>query len=250
LSGPLDHEVTVAFSTADGTATVANNDYQAHSGVLTFAAGVTSQTVAVNIVGDTTVEGNETFFLNLSDPVGTALLASQSTALILNDDGQQAAIRLQLVDQNGGVLPAGSHLDLGDKFKVQVYVQDIQQNPVGMFEAISDILYDQLLVKVDGGFGNIVAGPGFTIVVGGDVATPGLVNEVGAIGGVSPPANPGQEQLLLTIPFEAINFGLANFSLEAAETADAVLSYAGVIPPSAMYRPRRVIAAIRLSCSR
>ncbi|MCB0931195.1 MAG: cellulose binding domain-containing protein, partial [Mycobacterium sp.] len=60
LSNAATTPVTVAYATANGTAT-AGSDYTATSGTLTFAPGVTTQTVAVKVTGDTTVESDETF---------------------------------------------------------------------------------------------------------------------------------------------------------------------------------------------
>ena len=65
LSSAATGAVTVDFATADGTAT-APSDYTTTSGTLTFAQGVTSQTITVPVVGDTTVEPDETFFVNLT----------------------------------------------------------------------------------------------------------------------------------------------------------------------------------------
>ena len=58
------------------------------SGTLTFAAGATSKTVTVNVVGDTTAETNESFRLTLSAPTGASLHPTdfRSTGTILNDD--------------------------------------------------------------------------------------------------------------------------------------------------------------------
>src|SRR5262249_36495705 len=50
LSTAYDASVTVSYATADGTATVANKDYQTKSGTLTFAAGATRPTL--NILGN------------------------------------------------------------------------------------------------------------------------------------------------------------------------------------------------------
>ena len=55
LSSASTTPVTVAYATSNGTAT-AGADYTATSGTVTFAAGVTSQTVAVKVTGDTAVE--------------------------------------------------------------------------------------------------------------------------------------------------------------------------------------------------
>ena len=85
LSRPFDQPVTVDFATANGTAT-AGSDYEATSGTLTFAPGETTKTVPVTIYGDTQVEANETFRLNLSNPVNAGLGVATATVTIRNDD--------------------------------------------------------------------------------------------------------------------------------------------------------------------
>ena len=88
LDPPAAGTVTVDFATADGTATVADNDYVAASGTLTFTAGQTSQPVAVTINGDTKFEANETYFVNLSNPTGGVSIGDgQGLGTIVNDDG-------------------------------------------------------------------------------------------------------------------------------------------------------------------
>jgi hypothetical protein len=77
--------VTVSYSTANGTAT-AGSDYTATSGTLTFAAGETSKTVAVPVLGDTVDESNETFYLNLTGPTGATISDGQATGTIVDDD--------------------------------------------------------------------------------------------------------------------------------------------------------------------
>jgi hypothetical protein len=85
LAAPYTEQVTVNYQTADDSA-VSGADYQATSGTLIFAAGETSQTVTVNIVGDNVGEPHETFFLNLSAPMNATISDAQASALILNDD--------------------------------------------------------------------------------------------------------------------------------------------------------------------
>src|SRR5207237_528430 len=80
--------VTVNYATADASAT-AGLDYTATSGVLTFAAGETSKTFTVPIIGDTIFEGNETFFVSLTGASGAVLGTNGSAsaiAIITNDD--------------------------------------------------------------------------------------------------------------------------------------------------------------------
>jgi hypothetical protein len=85
LSAPSTQTVTVGFATADGSAT-AGSDYVAAGGTLTFAPGTTTQTVTVNVNGDTTSESNETFVVNLSNATNATIAVAQGTGTILNDD--------------------------------------------------------------------------------------------------------------------------------------------------------------------
>jgi hypothetical protein len=78
--------VTVAYATADGTATTANNDYAATNGTLTFDPGAATQTFTVAINGDTAIEANETVLVNLSAPANAAIGDSQGVLTISTDD--------------------------------------------------------------------------------------------------------------------------------------------------------------------
>jgi Calx-beta domain/RTX calcium-binding nonapeptide repeat (4 copies) len=89
LSKASPLRVTVAYATADGTAN-AGADYTASSGTLVFAAGQTSKTVAVPIVGDTAYEPDETFTLTLSNPVNATLGTATATGTITNTDAPTA----------------------------------------------------------------------------------------------------------------------------------------------------------------
>lgn len=82
---------SIAYATADGTA-LAGRDYTAQSGTLTFAEGERSKTVAVAITTDAANEANETFFLNLSNPVGVSVTDAQARGTITNDDTGPIAI--------------------------------------------------------------------------------------------------------------------------------------------------------------
>jgi hypothetical protein len=85
LSAASASTVTVDYATSDGTAT-ASSDYTATSGTLTFAPGVTTRSITVNVAGDTIPEPDETFFVNLSNPINAAIVAAQATGTIVNDD--------------------------------------------------------------------------------------------------------------------------------------------------------------------
>jgi hypothetical protein len=78
--------VTVQYATADGTATTADNDYQATSGSLTFAPGELGQSVTVNVMGDGKAEPNETFTVTLSSATNSSIARAQAIGTIVNDD--------------------------------------------------------------------------------------------------------------------------------------------------------------------
>ncbi|HQW81448.1 MAG TPA: Calx-beta domain-containing protein [Pseudomonadota bacterium] len=88
--------VTVDYATADGTATVADNDFVATAGTLSFSPGQTHQTILVPVNGDMTYEPDETFFVNLSNPSQASLSDAQGVGQIWNDD-DAADVSTQLV---------------------------------------------------------------------------------------------------------------------------------------------------------
>ena len=66
LSAASGKTVVADYSTADGTARVADGDYSEASGTLTFRPGVTERTVAVAVEADTKSELTEDLFLRIS----------------------------------------------------------------------------------------------------------------------------------------------------------------------------------------
>jgi serine protease AprX len=85
LAGTSSSPATVSYATVNGTAT-AGSDYDAATGTVTFAPGEQSKTVTVQVIGDATVEADETFVLRLSSPVNATLGRADATATITNDD--------------------------------------------------------------------------------------------------------------------------------------------------------------------
>ena len=91
LSAPSSVPVTVEYTTQDGTAT-APGDYQATSGILTFAPGQTTATIPVQIVDNPApmIESNKTFTVDLSDPGNATISRGQATVTIV--EGPQVTI--------------------------------------------------------------------------------------------------------------------------------------------------------------
>ncbi|MFM2062782.1 MAG: hypothetical protein RLZZ507_2452 [Cyanobacteriota bacterium] len=92
-SGAASQPITVNFTTANGTAT-AGSDFTSTSGTLTFATNETTKTITIPIIGDTIVEANETFFVNLSNAVNATIADGQGQGTINNDDSSSITINL------------------------------------------------------------------------------------------------------------------------------------------------------------
>jgi hypothetical protein len=97
LEGYVTLPFTVAYSTADGTATAASGDYAPRSGTLTFGPSIRTQFVYVPVNPDLEVEPSETFFLNLSDPTGGVQLALPRATVTVGD-GEPPTLRVLTVD--------------------------------------------------------------------------------------------------------------------------------------------------------
>ncbi len=85
---------TVNFTTVNGTALVSAGDYDLATGALTFGPTVTSQQIQVTVHGDATNETDETFFVNLSTPVGATISDGSATGTIRNDEASYKLVRV------------------------------------------------------------------------------------------------------------------------------------------------------------
>ncbi|MEH1989437.1 Calx-beta domain-containing protein [Nostoc sp.] len=88
LSNPNSQQVTVNFNTVDGTAQIADSDYNSASGTITFNPGETSKTLSIGVVGDNKFETDETFSVNLLGATNAAIADNLGVATIINDDNQ------------------------------------------------------------------------------------------------------------------------------------------------------------------
>ncbi len=90
LSAPSSQAVSVQYTTADGTATTADGDYQGVTSAqtLTFAAGETSHSITIPVNGDTKYETDETFTVTLASPTNATIASATGTVTITNDDSQ------------------------------------------------------------------------------------------------------------------------------------------------------------------
>jgi hypothetical protein len=84
LSNPSYQAVTLDWATANGTAT-APGDFSAATGSATFPPDATTASLTVPIVADSSYEGDEHFFVNLSNP-SNATIADGSARVTLRED--------------------------------------------------------------------------------------------------------------------------------------------------------------------
>tara|TARA_R110002111_G_scaffold144910_2_gene211248 strand:+ start:60150 stop:84038 length:23889 start_codon:yes stop_codon:yes gene_type:complete len=105
--GDLILPASVNFQSIDGTATVSAGDYEAISGTINFGSEATSltqtETITFQIFGDTRVELDENFGIELLNLTGYAQLTqSMSTITIQNDDQASISINNLTVDEDAG----------------------------------------------------------------------------------------------------------------------------------------------------
>ena len=85
LSGPSVESIAVRVITRAGTAT-ASTDYTPINQVVVFQPGTVTRTFDVNVIGDTTLESNETFFVDVSEAFATTIADGEGLGTILDDD--------------------------------------------------------------------------------------------------------------------------------------------------------------------
>ena len=81
LSASSSNQVTVNYTTTDGTA-IKINDYTSVSGSIVFLAGQTSKPLTITITTDNISEFQETFYVNLSDAVNASIIKNMSTIVV------------------------------------------------------------------------------------------------------------------------------------------------------------------------
>ncbi len=108
LSAKASQPVSVNYTTVNGTAQ-AGSDYLATSGTLSFAPGETSKTLSIPVKGDTTVESDENFQVQLSAATNAVLnsAASAATVTLTNDD---------VASVSGSYTKGQSVIDLGSQY--------------------------------------------------------------------------------------------------------------------------------------
>ena len=165
LSASAALPVTVSYATRDGSATVANSDYVATSGTLTFRPGETTKTVSVTVNGDTTLESDEVFSLDLTNPSrGATILTPTATCTILKDETDVPGFQIDLTF-GAGVTPA---VMTAARAAATRWQQIISSDVPG--KTTAGVFVDDITINVQMG---LLGNPAGTDGVGGTLANAG-----------------------------------------------------------------------------
>ena len=103
-SGAMDNAVSVKWNTkaANGDGAASASDYTPATTAtkLDFAKGVGTQTFTVATTEDTLNEANETFLIELTEPVGATITDAEANGTITNDDAAPTALTLAVDADN------------------------------------------------------------------------------------------------------------------------------------------------------
>lgn len=83
--------IQVNYATSNGTA-ANGQDYTASSGTVIFPAGLVTRTFTIPLLNDTLLEGDETFFVTLSNPVNGVITGTNPMVVTIEDDEEIAEI--------------------------------------------------------------------------------------------------------------------------------------------------------------
>ena len=120
LSAASSKEITVEYSiyasTANNNTATQNIDFQGLTGTLTFAPGETTQTINLQVQGDTLPESAETFTVSLQNPVNATVATQDKATITITSESSDGVILLpdlqlsQLISANQ--VKQGQTLDL------------------------------------------------------------------------------------------------------------------------------------------
>ncbi|HEX4953101.1 MAG TPA: nuclease [Thermoanaerobaculia bacterium] len=163
--------VTFDITTADDSATLADNDYVLNSLTgQTIPMGSSTYTFNVTVNGDTNPEANETYFVNVTNVTGANVPAGQGQGLgtINNDDVAITPIH----DVQG---PGASSPIVGSSVTVRAIVTGVRSN--GFFIQEEEADYDADPATSEGILVFVGAAPPAAAVVGALVQVTGTVTE-------------------------------------------------------------------------
>ena len=166
LSQVSDKPVTVTYTIVPGTASNPDDYFDgAQTGTVTIPAGYIGFSVTQNIVADILVEGDETFKIVLSNPIGATLTNDTATVTIIDDDRAPVANddtnwvqednfagEAEAVATSGNVLQSIAHP--GDPSPTLSFADaaDNDDNPLILTWGAETAVYGNIVKNADGSY--------------------------------------------------------------------------------------------------
>lgn len=152
--------------------------------------------------------GTDTLRYTITDPTGLTVDAMVSIEVAT----VHQTVRIELMTVDAATGEVITNVRPGSEFELQAYVTDLRNQPMGVFSAYLDVVYDSTLAIPTGG---IAHGESYPNVVSGSTETPGLIDEVGGTDGVRPLG--GEPQRLFSVPMQAIGAGELRFFADPSD---------------------------------
>lgn len=166
--------------------------------------------------------GADQFTYTIQDSRGIQSSATVTLRVGNADENDIVSLNLVATDLNGSPI---DQITVGSQFQIRGFVQDLRTTgtDLGVFAAYEDVLYSSNLVSPvssnsndpDLGF-EVSFGANYQRVREGDIRTPGLINELGAVSTGDLPLGNG-EQLLFIVTMTANSVGQASFIADPAD---------------------------------
>jgi Leucine-rich repeat (LRR) protein len=248
LSQPSSFTVSANISTASGSATSGSDFVAVSSSPISFAPGETGPvSLGVQVMGDSTVETDETFFLNFTNVVNATTPSVQAQGTILDDD----APSLSSDELFHGSSRSADLANAPDAYR-------IYQAPFSSYEAVLDgvtgdapappllqrIGADNVTVLQDA----IVSGPGGSHRLSWQNPTPGaIVGQTLRVGGAgcAPACGPDD---VYRIRFYDTTYSLARFNNSATQVTVLAIQNptdAGVSARALFWSPSGVLLLVQ-----
>lgn len=170
-------------------------------------AAIDALTGVMTWTPDASAVGINEFAILLTDAAGNARVQEMTINVL---PAAVVGVRLEATTLTGTPITA---IDMGESFRLNVYVEDLRDNPSGVFAAYLDIFYQSTLVQLNG---TVTYGAEFPNLRTGNTSQAGLLDEIGGAAGFTPLG--GGEFLLLSAPFVALAAGNVTFVADPADT--------------------------------
>jgi hypothetical protein len=121
VTGPHGQSLTVNYRTVGETAS-AGSDFEAVAGKLTFAKNELSKTILIPIRGDTALEADESFFVELASAKGSKIADGTGTVTIRDDEPRISISDAWVNEGNIGTTPLNFVVSLSHAYNEVVTV--------------------------------------------------------------------------------------------------------------------------------